>query len=338
MKRITYIVLAFGIVAMAAGSSRAAEPSDKAPVQQVRDDPQSGIAYGTNRAQTFAFYDNRARGWLAQNDYDKAIADYNQALQVLHSYDTTNLATTYSNRAVIWHLKGEYEKAIADYNQAIALNPADAYAYNNRGFAWNAKGDYDKALVDYNQAIALNPGIENTYRHRGDVWRAKGEFDKAIADDNQALAINPAGAAAYDDRGNAWNMKGEYEKAKADYSKAISIDANNPAYYNDLALLQATSLDPGFRDAKQAFANASKAFQLANGSNANGTFSALAAAYAENGDFTKAVEWQAKGIDLTKNNELKQRYLARLELFKQGKPFRMDPKAAAKASAPSVSK
>ncbi len=31
---------------------------------------------------------------------------------------------------------------------------------------------------------------------------------------------------------------------------------------------------------------------------------------------------------MTKSQEMKQRYLARLELFKQNKPFRLDPKTA----------
>jgi tetratricopeptide (TPR) repeat protein len=238
----------------------------------------------------------------------------------------------------VWYEKGEYDKAIADDTQAIAIIPNYAVAYNNRSAAWNEKNQYDKAIADTNQALAIDPSYTDALISRSAIWYNQGEYDKAIADDNQALAINPSCAQAYSNRGGAWNMKGEYEKAKADYNHAIAIDANSPAYYNDLALLQATSLDPAFRDAKQAFANASKAYQLANGSNANGTFSALAAAYAENGDFSKAVEWQTKAIDLTENNELKQRYLARLELFKQGKPFRMAPKAAAQASAPSVNK
>ncbi len=57
-----------------------------------------------------------------------------------------------------------------------------------------------------------------------------------------------------------------------------------------------------------------------------------------NGEYAKALEWQQKAIDLTKSDEMKLRYLARVELFKQGKPFRLDPKTATQVPAPSVVK
>jgi tetratricopeptide (TPR) repeat protein len=163
---------------------------------------------------------------------------------------------------------------------------------------------------------------------RGAIWYNKGEYDKAIADDNSALAIDPNSAQAYEDRAGDWNMKGEYAKAKADFDQAIALNANNAEYYNDLAFFQATCLDPRFRDGQQAFANATKAYQLTHGSNADGNFSVLASVYAENGDFAQAITWQQKALDLTKSQEMKQRYLARLGLFKQDKPFRLDPKTA----------
>ncbi len=48
----------------------------------------------------------------------------------------------------------------------------------------------------------------------------------------------------------------------------------------------------------------------------------LAAACAENGEFGKAREWQTKAIEhLTHENDKKD-YRSRLELYKQGKPYR----------------
>jgi tetratricopeptide (TPR) repeat protein len=123
-------------------------------------------------------------------------------------------------------------------------------------------------------------------------------------------------------------LKGEFEKAKADYLQAIAIDGNNASYYNQLAFFQATCVDAKFRDGQQAFANASRAYQLSNGNNADNNFSVLASVYAENGDFAQALQWQQRAVELTSSPETKQRYLARIELFKQNKPFRMDLKTA----------
>ena len=51
----------------------------------------------------------------------------------------------------------EYDKAIADYTEAIRLEPAQPAAYFNRGNARLEKKEYDKAIADYTEAIRLEP-------------------------------------------------------------------------------------------------------------------------------------------------------------------------------------
>ena len=41
----------------------------------------------------------------------------------------------YCNRGVAYANKGDYDKAIADCNEAIRLDPKDAVAYCNRGLS-----------------------------------------------------------------------------------------------------------------------------------------------------------------------------------------------------------
>src|SRR6516225_4524028 len=64
------------------------------------------------------------------------------------------LAEAFNNRGVGYRLKGDYNRAIADYDQAIKLKPS-AEGYFNRGNAQLGKGHYDRAIDDYNQAIRL---------------------------------------------------------------------------------------------------------------------------------------------------------------------------------------
>jgi tetratricopeptide (TPR) repeat protein len=66
-------------------------------------------------------------------------------------------ATCYVNWGVEWDSRGEYDKGIADYNQALAICPTNAVAYNNRGYDWYKKGDFDKAIAVYNQTQAICP-------------------------------------------------------------------------------------------------------------------------------------------------------------------------------------
>jgi tetratricopeptide (TPR) repeat protein len=278
--------------------------------------------YGCYLNSTCSYYITQGDAWYDQGKFDQAIANYTQAIA-----NDPNCALAYNQRGAAWFSKGDFDKAITDATLAIANNRNYAAAYNNRAAAWDAKNELDKALVDVNLALAIEPSYLEAYISRGAIWYNKGEYDKAIADDNSALAIDPSSAQAYDNRAGARNLKGEYEKAKADFDQAIALDANNADYYNDLAFFQATCLDPRFRDDQRAFANATKAYQLTNGNNVS-NISILASVYADNGDFAQAITWQQKALELTKSQEMKQRYLARLELFKQGKPFRLDPKTA----------
>ena len=53
----------------------------------------------------------------------------------------------YHNRGEAYGLKGDLDRAIADYNRAIELNPNYAPAYNSRGRAYTSKGDYVHAVA-----------------------------------------------------------------------------------------------------------------------------------------------------------------------------------------------
>ena len=98
-----------------------------------------------------------------------------------------------------------------------------------------------------------------------------------------------------------------------------------PARDQALAWLQATCPDEQFRDGKAAFLNATQAYRLSGGKYAS-HFDTLAAAYAENGDFTHAREWEVKAIAREKSDKKKGQYTARLELYRQQKPYRDEVK------------
>jgi tetratricopeptide (TPR) repeat protein len=60
-------------------------------------------------------------------------------------------------RAGAYDRKQQYDRAIADYDTALQLDPAQADAFNRRGEVWRKKGDRPHALADFGAAIRLNP-------------------------------------------------------------------------------------------------------------------------------------------------------------------------------------
>lgn len=182
-----------------------------------------------------AAYTNRGAAHFGKRDFDRAFADYNQAIVT-----DPKLALAYYNRAVSYADRQDTDRAIADYNQAIAVDPRYAMAYNNRGTLYYAKGDFDRAMTDFSQALAIDSNFAMAYSNRGNAYYARRDLDRAIADFNRAVAIEPKFAGAYNNRANAFNAAGDLDRAIADYSQAIALDPGlAKAYWNRgrLALL-----------------------------------------------------------------------------------------------------
>ena len=165
---------------------------------------------------TIYFYRGNAYG--KKKEYDRAIADYNQALQLNPKY-----AKAFNNRALAYSYKNEYDRAIADFNQALKLNPENAKAFNNRGLGYYYKNEYDRAIADFNQALQLNPNFAEFFNNRGLAYKDKKEYDRAIADFNQALLLNPKNAYAFNSRGSAYELKGDKVKAIESYRQALAV-------------------------------------------------------------------------------------------------------------------
>ena len=91
------------------------------------------------------------------------------------------LAFAYNNRGVAYRLKAEYDKAIADFDEAIKLRPDYPNAFNNRGVAYRNKGDLDHAMADYDQSITLKPDYLAAYYNRGLVLQEKGAYRLPIS-------------------------------------------------------------------------------------------------------------------------------------------------------------
>lgn len=123
-----------------------------------------------------------AYDWL--NDYERAIIDYNTALQ----YQPNNFQL-FVNRGISKGKTGDFDAAIVDFNIALEKNPDAEEIYANRGLAFAFQKNYELALQDYNKAIELKPD-GNTYFNRGMIYYNVGENEKAIVDFQQSINMN----------------------------------------------------------------------------------------------------------------------------------------------------
>jgi tetratricopeptide (TPR) repeat protein len=145
------------------------------------------IGFSPFRGSLIAFaYEGRGQIALRHGDHGRAIADFNEAIQL-----NPNRASLYRDRALAYRQSGELELAIADYDEAIALNPKFAAPYHARGLALAAKGDLDRAILSYSTAVRLAPSDAQARLDRGLAFFARGQADDARADFEAALALPP---------------------------------------------------------------------------------------------------------------------------------------------------
>ena len=177
-------------------------------------------------------YFNRGIAYEEKKEYDKAIRDFTEAIEL--SPDSVVRASSYASRGGAYMHKKEYDKAFKDFTEAIKLNPTNNYGL--RGSAYNRIGEYDKAIGDLSRAIELNPDRANPYAYRGFAYNHKGEYDKAILDCNKAIKLDPKNNSAYVNRGIARLHLEEWESARSDLTTAknMGMDIIN-VFHDDYA-------------------------------------------------------------------------------------------------------
>jgi tetratricopeptide (TPR) repeat protein len=308
----------------------------------IRMDPQFVPAYG-----------HRGNAWSAKREFDRAIRDYDEAIRLKPKY-----VEAINNRGVAWAGKLDYDRAIRDYNEALQLDAKYLLAYFNRGNAWTAKGDhgramsdfdalierdpkfapafdargltqlalrnFDAAIRDFDKAIELNPKDVAVLCNRGNAYYAKKDFDSAIRDYDSAIQIDPKNVLALCSRANAAAAKKDYPIALRDYDAAIALDPNYTAALSSSSWLRATCPDERYRDGKRAVESATKACELLKWKDMD-AIDTLAAAYAETGDFEKAIDMEMKALaDANWSKTGGEGGQKRLRLYREKKPYRQD--------------
>jgi tetratricopeptide (TPR) repeat protein len=150
-----------------------------------------------------------------------------------------NNTTAYLTRGNVYQYgRQDYDRAAADYTEALRINPKYAEAYYNRGNAAyrNGKRDYERAIADYTEAIRLDPKYANAYNLRGQAYyKGKKDYNNAIADFTEAIRLNPNIAMYFFNRGVAYHIgKQDYDQAIADYTEALHINPDDSDAANNL--------------------------------------------------------------------------------------------------------
>jgi tetratricopeptide (TPR) repeat protein len=156
---------------------------------------------------------------------DVAIAACSAAISS-GNYKGDRLAELYNSRGAEWRLKDNYERAIADYNEALILAPGYAAALSNRCWAFAVIGKGAEALADCNESLRLRPNNDGTHNNRCLANFRLGDLDAALGDCQIALDANATRSQAMFLRGLIKSRRGDVAGANADIAVAKKIRAS----------------------------------------------------------------------------------------------------------------
>jgi tetratricopeptide (TPR) repeat protein/serine/threonine protein kinase len=261
--------------------------------------------------------------YLLLENYKEAIIDLSYAIKA----DEANPhPTDLLNRGKAYLLNGSYDHAIGDFDRLLAKDPNHAMGYYLRGDAHRNNNAPKKALEDYDKALKIDPKFAEAYFGRGIVYHGQMKYPEAVTNYTQAVKHGFYQGQAFDLRADVYEGNGQMAEAKNDraahaLSKKIEADPKDSKSRAELAFMLATSPFADFRAGGWARELAQEACELTNEMDA-ASLDALAAAYAESGDFAEAVKWATKAQELATDADLKKAYAERAKKYEDKQPFR----------------
>ena len=265
--------------------------------------------------------------WMAHNnlgivlsqkgEIDEAIAHYRKTLEM-----SPDFAEADYNLGNALLQKGEIDAAILHCQRAVRIQPNDPEAQVALGNALFKKGLIDESIVHYQKALAIRPYYVTAHYNLSSAFLKKGEIDKAIFHCQAVLSTQPEHAEAHTILASAFLQKGEIGNAIEQYKKTLEIAPRSVPALNNLAWILATYSDPAFRDGTKALELAQRANEL-SGRNNPVILRTLAAAHANVGQFSTAVEVGQLALSLTDRQSLVASALQReLAGYEASEPYR----------------
>jgi len=221
------------------------------------------------------------------------------------------------------------------FTHALAVTKHNDVAENNLGIIFLQNGQLDDAISRLQAAIDLRPENGPAHNNLAKALLQKGRVAEAMVHYRKFLEIEPANVEARNILGTALIQRGRIREAIEQWQDALAIEPENGNAASNLAWVFATCPDDSIRDGRRAVELAEKALRISGGKIPM-IFRVLAAAYAEDGRFSQAIESAQRGADLAtsqSNSGLAAELQSNIALYKAGTPLR-DPSLATGASSP----
>jgi tetratricopeptide (TPR) repeat protein len=219
------------------------------------------------------------------------------------------------------------------WTHALAVTPDNDVAHNNLGYLCVDRGELDKAISHFESAARIRSGKRDPHYDASSAFiqmnlanalDEKGQVAEALIHYRKLLELQPDNIEVHNIVGTVLIQQGRVVEAVEEWQKVLAIQPDNGNAMSNLAWVFATSPDQSLRDGPKAVELAQRALRISGG-RIPILFRTLAAAYAESGRFSEAIQTAQQGIELANsqgNSRLATELQGNIALYQEQRPLR----------------
>jgi len=207
---------------------------------------------------------------------------------------------------------------------AVKVAPDDARLHNDLAVVLNTRGETDRAFEEVRTALRLSPSMAQAHFNLGATLMQEEKFDEAIEEFEATLNLNPGFGPAEEAMAQTYDALRQDDAALAHWQKAMQADSRSVRALVGAARILAGSSHADLRNGWEAVRVALHAAELTKSADAS-VLDVLGAAYAETGQFAKALQTAQHAMDLAvaqRDANLQRMISGRIALYRTGRAYR----------------
>ncbi|MEM9658307.1 MAG: tetratricopeptide repeat protein, partial [Planctomycetota bacterium] len=219
--------------------------------------------------------------------------------------------------------RGDDDAALIAFREAVLHQPNDVRILKDLATLLAKQGRIELAATELARAVQIAPNDIDAVRKLATLRMAQQRLPEAIDGFENVVREQPGDLASFYNLANAYRATGRIEQALAIYRRLVERAPNMVLAANNLAWIEATHPDEKYRDGDHAVKLARDFCRRTKHQNPS-LLDTLAAAFAEQGDFDKAIAAVERAIELQQSDDADaaRPLVERKKLYQQRKAYR----------------
>ena len=179
----------------------------------------------------------QATAKMNEKAWDEAIALYTEALD-MNALEKKGAAQARYNRGIAYSNTNQCDKAIADFDAAVEVLTEESGIYMSRAVCKIKTQQTEQGLADLNKAVELKPDEPQYRRLRCLANYNLRKIAEALPDCDLALAAKPDDVVVLEAVGTGAETLGDFARARAAYTKLAEVQPGNKVAQDGLKRIQ----------------------------------------------------------------------------------------------------